>query len=355
VAIDVELLCSNSGEHLSQIYTGFGMLHRAGRVNVVLRRLPTYDPGVTGEPYFRAIIDRNCRVVYDVSDGDWISPENLEWCSVYFKRSYRTEMHGAMQAIQPLGLNYPVYGPGDWRTRRLRWSVRGLRPHNLRAVGPRIIRLNRVLSWVLRANGGCASSMIDNFEAAPLVDSRPRVVFFTRTWDPDRVSGEKAEEWRQLNEMRAGCIRALRKRFGADFAGGLAPTDDAQRNYPDCVADPDLMKKRAYLKTMGASAICVSTTGLRGSNPWRLAEYVAASRAIVTETLDYEVPGDFSAPRNYLAFEAVDECVEHVGRLLSDSEFRLHMMRANQEYYRSYVRPDALIARSLDTALPGLR
>jgi hypothetical protein len=349
--VHVELLCGSSGEHLSELYTGFGMLRRAGRLDVTLRQLPDYDPGITGSPYLRAIVNRDLRIVYDLADGDWISPPELDWCSFYLKRSYNSALHAALNKVRPLGLTYGVYGRGDWRTKRLRWTLRRVRRHNLRSTGPRVVRLNRPLSWILRANGGCGSSMVEFFEAEPSVSRNPHVLFVTRTWDADRATGDKAEEWRQLNETRAGCIRALRQEFGPAFTGGLTPSASANRDYPDCLAGPNVIAKRRYLDTMRTSEICVSTRGLRGSNPWRLAEYLAASRAIVSERPCYEVPGDLAPCRNYLAFDSVDDCVKVVHRLMSDPDLRMDMMRANQDYYRNYVRPDALIARSIETAL----
>jgi hypothetical protein len=102
---------------------------------------------------------------------------------------------------------------------------------------------------------------------------------------------------------------------------------------------------------MHASEICITSRGLRDSNGWRLAEYVAAARAIVAEHPRVEVPGCFADGTNYLGFDTVERCVANVRHLFDDPEARLSMMRANHEYYTRYVRPDALVSRSLEVAL----
>jgi hypothetical protein len=47
--------------------------------------------------------------------------------------------------------------------------------------------------------------------------------------------------------------------------------------------------------------------GLYESNGWKLGEYVAGSKAIVSEHLHYDAPGNFSPEQNYLEFNSADE------------------------------------------------
>jgi hypothetical protein len=100
--------------------------------------------------------------------------------------------------------------------------------------------------------------------------------------------------------------------------------------------------------------ICVATVGLNGSNGWKLAEYVAASKAILSEPLVYEVPGEFTHEKNYLQFQTPDELVETAVKLIEDAELRSSMMHANRQYFREYVRPDAMVRNSLKIALAAL-
>jgi hypothetical protein len=79
----------------------------------------------------------------------------------------------------------------------------------------------------------------------------------------------------------------------------------------------------------------------------RLGEFVAASKAIVTDPLGCELPGDFAAGTNYLTYESVDECVERVRELAYDRAALVAMQEANYRYYRAYLRPDMLVGRTL--------
>jgi hypothetical protein len=356
--ISIRLQCPrirSTDAQLAQLFTGFGALSVSGLFAV------SFEPDKFGSPNarittLRATVENSMTLVYDVSDGPGVDLDLLDSCAVYFKRSYTTRDHQSCRKIRPLGLNYGVYGVGDFRFHRLRSSLRELRPSNARQVLSQSIITNRPMSAVvgkmMRFSSahpnlpGCSASMVEHFEAIPAISASPRIVCFARTWDPAQI-----DTFQELNEMRAGCVRSLRSEFGPAFIGGLAPSTVALRDFPDCVIDSSVLKKTRYLREMKSAEIGVATRGVHDSNGWRLAEYVAASRAIVTEHLRYDVPGSFAGGTNYLGFDTVDQCVSSVRRLVDDPDLRLSMMKANHEYYLRHVRPDAMVSRSLEVAL----
>ena len=117
------------------------------------------------------------------------------------------------------------------------------------------------------------------------------------------------------------------------------------------VTDNTVTSKRSYLTLMKRHPVCVATTGLHGSNGWKLAEYVACARAVLTEPLRYEVPGSFSRNQNYLEFTTPGECLQRAEELMLDDTVRTRLMRNNADYYRSSLRPDALVFNALSLAL----
>ena len=86
--------------------------------------------------------------------------------------------------------------------------------------------------------------------------------------------------------------------------------------------------------------------GLHGSTGWKFAEYLAASKAIVSETLRYESAGDLREGTHYLAFDDADGCVRQVEKLL-DTNVRGTMMRANHAYAEQFLRCDPFICSTL--------
>ena len=153
-------------------------------------------------------------------------------------------------------------------------------------------------------------------------------------------------------KSRAECIRRLKNQFRGSFLGGLENNTFTQKNYPDCVVEqPWMTKKGEYLKQLNQAVIGIYTLGLHGSSGMKMGEYIAGSKAIVSEKLRYQAPGDFAKDKNYLEFSTLDECVEKVALLMENKEKRCAMMLENFRYYNNYLRPDMLVWNSITAAL----
>jgi len=357
--LECRLMFSSSSFMLEQVIAGFAMLGRDGRLRLSAARAPNYVAGVLAPPKLEARLNGRLALVYDVRDDAGYFEEALAGCDFYFKRSYdpgAAAAHPHGHKLAPLGLFYGVYSEGDFWRRRALWSLLTCRPGDARWVAAQIVRSSALLSRLFAANNGRYACALANFEGTPKADPVSGVLLLTQTWDPAEVHDNpaKAEQREAINEMRAGCIRKLRQEHGPHFLGGFSPSAYARRYFPDCVvADPRQTRKLAFIRAIRQASICVTTMGLHRANGARLGEYVAGARAIVTERLNFAVPGHFEAGANYLDFTTPDECVAATVALRDDPARRQAMMARNQEYYRAYLRPDVLIWNTLQAALAG--
>lgn len=338
---------AGNAQHVYQVVTGFAMLGERREVDVSFDVVPATEAPVPSLNVLTATIDGR-RVAYDMLDGYRNIPRPemerlLSEVDCYFKRSFSERHNAELQQgdrIHPFGLSYVVTCRASvFRTMRLRDPLRQ--------------KASRAAKAIM---GRSAYPRVRAFEAPPQVRDDPKVVFMTRVYDPSGEPGEDPQallhgnagpEREQINEMRAGCVRALREAFGPSFSGGLAPTAYGTARYPDCVSDAAALPRTQYLRAAKKADVGIATMGLHESNQWKLAEYVAASRAIVSERLRYQVPG-FSQPQNYLEFETPEECVERTADLLGSRDRRLAMMRENARHYEAYVRPDSAVARTIE-------
>ncbi len=344
-----KLIAGSDVEHLHQIYAGLAMLHRASEIELSQEIPPEayVGKGRSGRwndcRFFNTtvIVNDSLRLTYDTHDWAWIDPDILAASDLYFKRSFSRE--NASDKVQPLGLNMQVndtardifrlrraamYGGGD----RIKTMLKALRIDSMLGT-PEVERL-------------------DNFEREPDAKMPPRVLFMARLWDPKNIESKaQAEAVEQMNASRAASIVKLRKELGDRFFGGVAHDEYSRKYFPEAlVTDDSLSHKRRYLEKLKEFSICVATVGLNGSNGWKLAEYVAASKAIISEPLVYEVPGNFGSGRNYLEFTSPDQLTERAIELVENEDLRTSLMRNNREYYLHYFRPDALVRRTLESA-----
>ena len=343
--------------HLTQIFAGFALLERRGLVRTELEPKRERRTSFLRECTMEVVLDDSVRLVYDTHDFQSLDEGRLAGCDFYFKRSYLADAVAesiSPSKVRPLGLNYPVYAHGDGA---LRIALRSLFRARSRAAAKRAVaalaRSTRLSSALLGVNAGRWACASHRFEVPAGTPAEPRVVFLTRAWNPaafrDRPAEQEARH--QLNEMRVSCIRRLRDALGPVFVGGLADLPYARRAYSDCVVGSHRTRKRPYLDLMRGARVCVTTTGLYASTGWKLGEYVAAARAIVTEPLRCEVPGDFRPEKSYVPFETADDCAEVVVDLMADANRVGRLMLNNRTYYESYLRPDCLVWRTLRAAL----
>jgi hypothetical protein len=281
-----------------------------------------------------------------MTDGGVIPPDiDLNAIDLYFKRSLDRKIANATghaSKFHPFGLNYSVLSrrmnnhfiDGKLRVQQLATPILN-----------RIPRLG-VMLGASRIN----ISYLEDFENLPVFPEENRILYMTRAFqiEPGRFDSDE----HRLNEFRAACIRRCKSEFGRHFKGGFAMEDYSMKHYADLVL-PEISTsfRHSFLSSIQESSICIATTGLYGSIGWKMAEYLAASKAIVSEPLQYEVPGRFEDGRNYYAFTDTDGLASNIAKLIENTSLRNQMMVDNFLYYRQNVHPASVVLNSLLTIL----
>jgi len=317
--------------HLTQVYCGLEILRDRHIIDLVYNPPPEK---YSNKPILNIKVNGTYNVFYDLLDGfNWIEGtrvENLQHfrdnyrCDYYFKRSYNEELLNYAPdncQVFPLGLNYPVKEKFD--------ISKGLKNQ---------------LKNLLRSN----YVSYENFEYYPHFQSDFRVLFLTKLWNPDEVSSNTSKAGRErINKTRCALIRRCRKEYGDTFTGGLMEDSFSLRYAKDLVIPRSRTSKKQYLETIRKHPVCISSIGLHLSTPWKIAEYVAASRAIITDPLFFDAVGDFESGKNFIEFLNEEELISSINYLRGNSIALHDMMGRNWCYYNTYLRPDCLMLNSL--------
>jgi hypothetical protein len=353
-------------DYTSAFYAGLFELRAAGAVVIrfsAKRAREAYDDNPS---ILRIDVDaRDGRpplaVCFDNADWHTIaSMDDLEATDVYFKRSYHApyleRLHAPLRRkVLPMGLHYGCSSRNESVTQSVRDAYalevarRTLRSNPLRAMR-RILAtpIKRVLD---AATGSTRLPLyIDEFEVPPTEPAEEKIFYRTRVYGPDDAPDNfRLGRMNEVNELRAGTVRALKMRFGDRFIGGLRYSRFAEETYPDCLHknDPGL---RGHLTLSKKCLVNINTAGLHDSTSWKMPEYLAASRCIVSEPMLYEIPAPLVAGKHYLEFSSADECVAACERLLAEPELAAAMRAENCAFYTSHVRPDRLVSNCLRMA-----
>lgn len=351
---------------MQQLYTGFKLLHDAGLIELT-QEMSSREKVATGSlphlknashAYLRVeVIDaeqRKIRLFFDTHDAQEIAEKNLYGCDFYFKRSYSTQYIAQLPAkyrakLYPLGLNYWVL-PNSCDRLALQRNWLLFRSYKKKLAG--------IIAAIDCKNKIKFQPRLHNLAAFPDFSSPLQVLFVAAAYDPYNDpyrTQDKIDERMHNNEVRAACIRLLRRELGDQFYGGFIYNCYAQKHYRHLLIESPISGTKAnYLARLTHYPICVATTGLHGSTGWKLAEYVAFAKAVVSEKLQYEVPGSFAPEQNYLQFSSPESCVEQVFRLLTEDRLREQVMLNNAHYYQHFVRPDMLVFNALAIAIRSL-
>lgn len=358
----VTIFNASMSAHLSQLFAGLYDLQAAGLLEMHFRT--TSERGCFAHLLSTELADewQTRRVCFDMSDGAFIDQRALEQADVYFKRSFanaelcKLPMH-ARTKVHPFGLNYAC--TTDAQLRSITYAKQ-LLAHELTDAASRNGRLRsmrRLIGHPVRWFNGqmlevTASSPLQYsaFEASADAHAKRAVIFLTRLWCTDERPGPESDRRRELNEARVAVIKTLRKRFPDRFLGGVERDRYSETHYPDCIIDNDTVKTN-YIELMKGHLIGVATTGLHGSIGWKLAEYVAASRCIVSQPILNEGTTGLTPGKHYLEFDTADACASACERLLDDPALAREMRRNNEDYYEHELKPPVLMMKRLHTAM----
>lgn len=350
--------------HVSQIYAGLYTLQSENKVKISfssdLSKVPRdllfleNSNRLLWTEIKSLETDQLLKVCFDLRDTGDILAETLQESDIYLKRSYSYEWiekneidQHQQQKILPYGLYYPCRSE-----------------HQVATYTNRITTLKHLISYQLASkqflHGLRSVFRKVSFERMMLstqIETRSKapaeklILFQTRVYDPKMFEDEYIEylNIEELNLVRVETIRKLKEKFGKSFIGGLKRTEFSEREYPDCITSFET-ERSEYIKLVKQCLITVTNSGLVGSNGAKLAEYIAASRCVVTEPLRYELPTPLEENTNIMTFRSPEECVSACERIFQDADFASSMRRNNEKYYNNESKPPVLILRCLDRA-----
>jgi len=344
---------SDSG-YASQVHAGLFDLNAQGEIELELIETPLVKVSERswGDPQNRRLAylelfdeesGRDLKICYDLLDGpEIISLNGLAACDIYFKRSldrdflrnsedeWTSDRQQLLPKVKPYGLNCPVASNYEPK----------LLPYQSRSSPPKLGFKGR-LSRLIRGNESAFTPMVEIEPQAPAEDL---ILFQTRLHKA--YAPQYTDEVDKLNQVRIDVLRTLKREFGHRFIGGFIPNPIANELCPDLVTD-NRFSRKAYFKLVKKCKVALFTRGIRQSIGWRLPEFLATSRCLVIEPLLYELPNPLEEELHALSFSNADSAVSACDRLLTDATFAQNMRAENFRYYENYVRPSALVKKTL--------
>jgi hypothetical protein len=278
---------------------------------------------------------------------DWrnmFSDRSLDRSDVLFKRMYVDEPVAAVAAvsrarIMPAGITHGA--PADaWTGKPAAWLASGARVLES-ALGQPAGLVHQV--WRRRPSRAAPDPRGPSAQGSPPAAGGYVLfqVMHHGQWGPE-------SEADVLTRSRADVVRSLRARFGDRFVGGIVFPGDPPADMVDC-ASHLLSDRASYLELVAGAAVVVSTNGFGESPPWKLAEYLEAGAAIVSERQVARLPTPLLNGRHVVEFTGPENCADRCAELLEDPAARAGLGAEAARFYREHVAPDAAVWRYLTT------
>jgi len=247
-----------------------------------------------------------------------IDPGPLAWCDVFGKVNARGELPPKVVAIGP------GFGITAWsRTRSAAAAVSSVAFRSERTPRQTIVDLRR--QWRYR---------LPEPRVVPGSVDPGRVFFASTIWLKESAT----------NEARATFLRTVQARPELTLDGGFAPRYDGSVTAFDDLVAPRV-SYRTYLEATRRSAFVFNTPAVLGCHGWKLAEFLALGKAIISTPLTNDMPAPFVAGRHFHPADPTAESIDTAIDALADLDYRRHLEHHARRYYLDHLAPDAVIRR----------
>ena len=364
---EVSIYLASQEQHLSQICVGYKLLENKGIIKFKeIKLFPELKKVYHFAPIMEVILN-NKIIAYDLSDGyqnilkEAIFDQSINHVDLYYKRSYDINRHTNLinkSKIKPLGLNYQCSCKNN-PFLNINPEKRGV----LNKLKDQYYKMRSYQTFYKKID----YSLFEHNKHY----KHYKLLFLCRLWDLKSISPESIQknypylsyqeskneanriihETNLLNQQRIEIVRGLKKEFKDSFIGGIENSPFSIKQAHDLVVSSSYSNKFSYMQQVKNNIIGISSVGLHQSIGWKFAEYVVAGRAILSDTLNYSLPGNFLKDNNYMEYSTIDDLINKAHNLLSNIDY-IHFIESNNwNYYNKYLRPDQLVYNTIKSIL----
>lgn len=174
--------------------------------------------------------------------------------------------------------------------------------------------------------------------------------FFLSTLWYDEVTDQTTNKYR-------GWFLKEAKEIFPKFEGGFFYIKNAGKEfkkYNEYIKTYDglLINKRIpmddYLFKIKRSSVVFNTPSVLGCHGWKLGEYLAMGKAIISTPITNKMPGNFLSGKNYIEVKTREDIHNALIYLKQHGEIRKQMEKDNKEYFDNYLSPSSVIKRIIN-------
>ncbi|TCK54741.1 hypothetical protein C8C83_2651 [Flavobacterium sp. 90] len=267
-------------------------------------------------------------LIIDSKDSSQIDKKALEWCSVYGKANYNIENLETSDKAKIIAIG-PSFGIQIWNL--------------LETVYHLILNFIRFRDSISHKREFMANYW------------RQYKRFALKKYKNDLSSGNYVffmnSIWKQepeTNKNRALFIESCKDNTNVSFEGGFAARKDGNNLGLDALVYSERISLAVYLKKIKKSAFVFNTPAVLSCHGWKLAEFLALGKAIITTPHYNILPADLLDNKHVLYVNNSNDIKEAINKLTTNVDLRRKLERESREYFDKYLAPEKVITRLLE-------
>ncbi|NTU69696.1 glycosyltransferase [bacterium] len=277
------------------------------------------------------------RFIIDFRDKPSIDCRAYEWCDVYAKINYNKNITPDFYKDKIISIT-PSFGIKIWNFRE---TIYFLISNLFKCKFALLVPLDQYIKDYLFQYFKCLR--VEEYYNIPSSKSNSYVFFISTLWGHENcVNG--------TNFFRKQFIEVCSKNKSIMFEGGLY-SNSLHSQYVD-FKDFIYSKKYSrvtYVQNSILSLFVFNVPSVHDCHGWKLGEFLAMGKAIISMPLSNSLPCDLIHGENIHLVSNIEEIDEAVLLLLNDKKYRMRLADGARRYYMKYASPKSVIESIVDS------
>lgn len=308
-------------------YYIYGIKEIFSKIEFNISKFPNFNQGT-----FAFIIiegEQEKKIIIDSKDSNRIDKEALNWCDKYGKINYHEETIASFESSSKIVAIGPSFGIKIWDIFETTWyGISNLLKYKSKITNKREFIANywRQYKRVLLENY-CPNKSMDD-----------EVFFISSIWAKEHAT----------NNFRASFISECKKNKNLKFVGGFAPRKDGNNYGFDSLLFFKRIPLTSYLMKIKKSAFVFNTPAVLSCHGWKLAEFLALGKVIITSTHKNIMPEVLEDDIHVVYVESSQDIEKKIKKMITNLDFKKKLEINSRDYYERNLAPKVVIIKLLN-------
>lgn len=261
------------------------------------------------------------KIIIDFGDGSGIEKSAYEWSDKYFKINCKFGDSYQFDKLISIG---PSFGVNPYNRSQIAFFA----IFNFVKARKRIIDLRRFFS-----NYRALTKRL-SYDCYTVEKSRMDYIYFTASiWKNEK----------ETNNFRLNFIKSCKAIFDNNFEGGFAPRSNGDNLGFDEFIINSRVSLSEYIKKIKDSLVVFNTPAVLHCHGWKLAEYLALGKVIISTPISRELPEVLIDRRHLLITDGTQNDIEQkINEIISNQTLYNEISSESRKYFDKYLSPKSV-------------